>query len=141
MTWNPELLPKFVKNNAMTIGFRLALAILASIALVSYASIRAFSERAQLVEHTHEVLGETAAIRSDLKDAESGVAGYAIARNESFLDSYHAANASIPARIAHLANLIADNPRQQRRLASLQLLVAKKREEENSAMTMLESAD
>ena len=99
MRWKPDSLLNFVKNNAMTIGFGLALAILASIAFVSYASIRAFSHRAQLVEHTHEVLSETAAIRSDLKDAESGVAGYVITRNESFLNSYHAAIASIPAAI------------------------------------------
>ena len=68
-----------VPNRHMpVIGFCVALAILAGMSGVSYLSLEGFVERARWVEHTQEVLRETEAVLSDLKDVETGVRSYLI---------------------------------------------------------------
>jgi PAS domain S-box-containing protein len=119
----------FLQRHAINVGFALALVILAGIAAFSYTSIKDFNERAQLVEHTQEVLRESEGVLSDLKDVETGMRGFIISGQNSFLDIYREARAGIPARMARLAQLTADNPGQQRRLAALQTLVENRLDE------------
>jgi PAS domain S-box-containing protein len=114
--------------HAVNIGFGLALAILTGIAAISYSSIKSFNERAQWVAHTQEVLREPEGVLSDLKDVETGLRGYIISGQDSFLDVYRDALSSIPARMTRLAQLTADNPQQQR-IAGVQTLFAKRLDE------------
>src|SRR5258706_3452742 len=115
-----------VNRNMPVIGFCVALAILAGISTVSYRSLQEFVEKASWVEHTQNVLRETEAILSDLKDVESGVRGYLISRQESFLVPYADGVASIPVHMRRLKELIVDNDAQQKRIQQLEQLTDKR---------------
>ncbi len=108
------------------IGFCAALAILAGMSAVSYLSVQGFMERAKWVEHTQDVLRETAEVLSDLKDVETGVRGYLISRQETFLVPYTDALASIPAHLGRLKELTVDNDDQQKRIRLLEQLADKR---------------
>jgi len=118
-----ERIGELPRRQVINVGFALALVILAGIALFAYTTIKGYNERAQLVEHTREVLLETDGVLSDLKDVETSLRGYIISGQESFLDVYRVALASIPARMARLTQLTADNPGQQERIAAFGALV------------------
>src|SRR5258708_1106178 len=105
------------------IGFCVALAILAGISALSYFSLQGFVERARWVDHTQNVLRETDAVLSDLKDVETGDRGYLITGQSSFLSPYIDARASIPNRLLRLKELTADNSDQQKRFLALEKLV------------------
>ncbi len=124
-----ECIRELLGRHAVNIGFGLALAILTGIAAISYSSIKSFNERAQWVAHTQEVLRESEGVLSDLKDVETGLRGYIISGQDSFLDVYRDALGSIPARMTRLAQLTADNPQQQQRIAGVQTLVANRLDE------------
>ncbi len=122
-------------RHVINVGFALALVILAGISLFSYTSIKGYNERAQLVEHTREVLLETDGVLSDLKDVETSLRGYIISGQESFLDLYRVALAGIPGRMARLAQLTVDDPGQQQRVAAFHALVDDRIDE---AVTLLQ---
>ena len=105
------------------IGFCAALAILAGMSAVSYLSVQGFAERAGWVEHTQTVLRETEAVLSDLKDVETGVRGYLISGQKSFLSPYFETLASIPTHLYRLKQLTADNDEQQKQIRNLEKLV------------------
>jgi PAS domain S-box-containing protein len=108
------------------IGFCAALAILAGMSAVSYLSLQGFMERAKWVEHTQNVLRDTEAVLSDLKDVETGVRGYLISHQETFLVPYTDALASIPAHLRRLKELTVDNDDQQKRIRLLEQLADKR---------------
>ena len=134
MLWTTRHVGELPGRHVINVGFALALVILAGIALFSYTTIKGYNERAQLVAHTREVLVEIDGVLSDLKDVETSLRGYVISRQESFLDLYRVALASIPGRMARLAQLTADDPGQQQRIAALRALVDKRTDE---AVTLL----
>lgn len=103
-------------------GSLVALVTLVVIAAMSYRSISSFRDRAQWVEHTHEVLRTTEMIFSDLKDAETAVRGFVITGDEAYMQPYVDAAASVPARLQLLARLTADNESQRARTVELAAL-------------------
>ncbi len=107
-------------------GPLVALATLIGIAVLSYRSIDSFQDRAQWVEHTRRVLNTIELIFSDLKDAETAVRGYIITGDESYLQPYADASASIPPRLDLLLGLTADNPSQNARSRELAELATKR---------------
>src|SRR3954452_14588220 len=58
-------------------------------------------------------------VRSAIGEAETAQRGYIITRQEVFLEASHEAMNQVDRRLRHLLLLTADNPVQQRRLASL----------------------
>jgi PAS domain S-box-containing protein len=104
-------------------GFCGALAILAAMSTWSYLSLRGFVERANWVEHSQQVLRETEAVLSDLKDVEAGVRGYLMSDKESFLVPYVDGLARIPVHLSRLREITVDNADQQKRVLDLERLV------------------
>jgi len=73
------------------------------------------------VIHTHEVIEDNQALFSHVQDAETGVRGYLLTRNRSYLAPYLAAMGEIPPSEARLRAILIDNPAQvanERRLES-----------------------
>jgi signal transduction histidine kinase/DNA-binding response OmpR family regulator/CHASE3 domain sensor protein len=79
--------------------------------------------------HTAEVQAGTEALLSTLKDAETGQRGYLITGREDYLGPFLDAKHALPAEFSSLAALIAEDPAQRARLATLKALVAEKMEE------------
>jgi methyl-accepting chemotaxis protein len=101
-------------------GFGLAALTLLLIAGVSYRNASFLIETEDWVAHTHQVRTELADLLSQLKDAETGQRGYLLTGDENYLEPYKSALSSIQSTLADVRRLTADNPIQQRRLASLQ---------------------
>ena len=106
------------------IGFGIAVAIIVAVGAAALRSTEATVDSARGVAHALEVRAELEAGFADLIEAETGVRGYVITGDTSYLAPYHSARTSLSSRLAGLRAQTADNPAQQRRLDSLEALVA-----------------
>jgi methyl-accepting chemotaxis protein len=82
-----------------------------------------------LVENAHEVRFRFTDLLADILDCVTSVRGYVISGNETYLQPYNVALATIPTTLQKLRVLTAENPVQQRRLVTLEPLVKKKLEQ------------
>ncbi|MGW6128471.1 HAMP domain-containing methyl-accepting chemotaxis protein [Cellulomonas sp. NPDC055163] len=110
-------------------GYAVALVLMVVIGVVSFTNTQKLVENSDWVAHTHEVLNETDAILSSLKDAETGQRGYLITGVDGYLAPYTAAQTSVTEHIDAVRGLTSDNAEQQGRLDDLEPLVAAKFEE------------
>jgi methyl-accepting chemotaxis protein len=101
-------------------GFGLAVALLLIVGVVAYRSNDALVENNHRVIHTHQVLEQVAHALSFMKDAETGQRGFLLTGNETYLEPYRGALASIERTMTDLRELTADNPHQQARLVEAQ---------------------
>ena len=106
------------------IGFGIAVAIIVAVGAAALRSTEATVDSARWVAHTLEVRAELEAGFAELIEAETGVRGYVITGDTSYLAPYHSARTNLSSRLAGLRAQTADNPAQQRRLDSLEALVA-----------------
>ncbi len=83
---------------------------------VSVYSINTIVDTNERVDHTHEVLGDAAAIVGSAVDMETGMRGYLLAGKEGFLDPYRGGEKATYERIAALQKTVDDNPKQVARL-------------------------
>jgi PAS domain S-box-containing protein len=103
----------------LVLAFLATLLLLAANGYVSRQAVRVVTGNDRLLAHTQEVLTALEALQSTVTDAETGQRGYVLTGKESYLGPYQEARASIPARLARLRSLTADNPVQQGRLPLL----------------------
>ncbi|HBY78886.1 MAG TPA: histidine kinase, partial [Cyanobacteria bacterium UBA11148] len=75
------------------------------------------------VQHTQQVRLETQRLLKNLLDAETEVRGYALIRDQEFLNRYESAIAEIPTSIQELSQLVTDNPLQSQRIQQIRALV------------------
>ncbi len=108
----------------ITAGFAVALTILLVMGAVSYRSIRILIEESGSVAHTYHVLDKLDEVLSDLRDAETGQRGYIITGDQSYLKPYQSALTEVPQHLHDVRKLTGDNPSQQRRLDTLEPLIA-----------------
>ncbi len=105
------------------LGFGVAVACLAVIAVVAYLSVVRLKENAAWVEHTHDVLSGLELLLAAATDSETAERGYVITGDEGYLEPYRQGGAVVDRQIRQLRNLIADNRTQQQRLDALVALV------------------
>ncbi|MDT7723683.1 MAG: hypothetical protein QOI21_259 [Actinomycetota bacterium] len=89
----------------------LALIVSAAFAVLLFAiaDLRTAEQHAQ---HPEEVLVAANRLERIVVDAETGMRGFAITGQGSFLDPWHAAQTALPQQSATLEQLVADNPEQ-----------------------------
>jgi signal transduction histidine kinase len=85
-------------------------------------------EKTKWVNHTNEVIKNLEGLNSSIKDAETGVRGYVITKDSSFLLPYKIATPLVDSFFTKVNGAIIDNTVQQENLASLGLLIKKKYE-------------
>ena len=107
-------------------GFAVSFVLLLGIGAVAYRSIDALTKTSYSVTHTHIVLEHVAGLIGQLKDAETGQRGFVITGDESYLEPYQTANASLPKVLKDLRELTVDNASQQKRIDAAEALVAAK---------------
>jgi CHASE3 domain sensor protein len=111
----------------ISVGFFLALALLAVISILAYRTTRALIENNRWVVHTHEVLTTLEAALSQLiKDTETGQRGYLLSGEERYLKPYREGVNNVHNSVQKLQRSTADNPRQQQQLSTLEPLIARK---------------
>lgn len=111
----------FKKNIRFTyISFLVLIVLSSTISLLTYQRAKK-SER--WVQHTHLVIQKLQYLLSEMKDAETGVRGFAITRLQTSLMPYMDAEVNSRKAFQEIKTLTQDNPQQQESLASLSSLI------------------
>ncbi len=98
-------------------------------------------KQAATIVHTNLVLTQVQSLLSDLKDAETGFRGYLVIKDRRFLDPFYGGENMINTGITNLRNLTKDNPAQQRRIDTLEGLIAKNLEIIKTGMQLFQNSD
>jgi CheY-like chemotaxis protein/signal transduction histidine kinase len=72
------------------------------------------------VEHSERVIGNANQVGKEMVDMETGLRGYMLAGDESFLQPYIVSKPKVAANLAGLMKLVEDNPTQVDRLRTIQ---------------------
>jgi signal transduction histidine kinase/ActR/RegA family two-component response regulator len=91
---------------------------------VGYQNASRLAQQNRWVDHSYQVLMELEGLLSTLKDAETGQRGYLLTLDERYLEPHTAAVRRMPAALARLRRLTADNPKQQERTAAFEKTAA-----------------
>jgi PAS domain S-box-containing protein len=102
-----------------TAGFACVLALLIAVAANANRSTKDLIEAAGWVKHTHETIGKLHELRSNLDESQSGLRGYVITGDDTFLPLYHQAIPEAQKNLATLRQWTVDNAVQQVRLSEL----------------------
>jgi PAS domain S-box-containing protein len=101
------------------VGFVAALAVVAGVSAVSWFAASDLTRTTQWVDHTNDVLRSVDQTLADLVDVETGARGYAITGSGPFLTPFELGMQRVPADIAQLERLVADDPIQRVRVMQL----------------------
>lgn len=97
--------------------------LLLAAALLTLRVARQADQADALVVHTMEVQQRLMQLEAQLASAESGQRGYLITGEERFMRPFHEAVTAVPALVAKLQELVADNPSQQARVQAVAPLI------------------
>ncbi|HEV8486426.1 MAG TPA: PAS domain S-box protein [Blastocatellia bacterium] len=119
---------KWSVEKKVVTGVGIALVVLLVNALISYHATRTLIDEERWVANSHMVLAELEATLYAVTDAEAGVRGFIITKDESYLEPYQAAVNQIPQHLERLRQLTADNANQQARIPVLEGKIAARME-------------
>src|SRR5256885_11077496 len=106
------------------IGFILAVLLTGLIGFLSWRSTRLAAQEADLVAHTHAVMGTLDVTVEHAIELETSARGFALTGQDLLLTHYEAARGTINQDFGTLRHLTTDNPNQQRRLELIQPQIA-----------------
>jgi PAS domain S-box-containing protein len=129
-----EVRPACERDNGMkrsigktiVVGFGMAFSVLLAVGLLQYETTKQLVEASQWVAHTDAVLAGIQTVLADVKGAESWMRGYAATGDDKFLAPCRAAINDTPNHLRRLRQITLDNPRQQRRLDTMETLFARR---------------
>jgi methyl-accepting chemotaxis protein len=114
---------RFSIGAKLAAGFAFGFAILVVVGATAYLNTSKLMEARQWVSHTHEVLQSSAQMQADVADEILSARGFLLFGDNDSVAGYQAATGATTADINHLAELTADNPQQQARIAVLRPLL------------------
>src|SRR5437867_907933 len=106
------------------IGFILAVLLTGLIGFLSWRSTRLAAQEADLLAHTHAVMGTLDVTVEHAIELETSARGFALTGQDLLLTHYEAARGTINQDFGTLRHLTTDNPNQQRRLEVLEPQIA-----------------
>jgi PAS domain S-box-containing protein len=101
-----------------TVAIPVTLLVLLAVTLL--VEILTLTSSLKWVDHAEQVISNSRQLMRYMVDMETGVRGYHLTGDKSFLDPYDAAKARVPEQQALLLKLTAENPDQQIRFKELQ---------------------
>ncbi|MEI8607644.1 CHASE3 domain-containing protein [Enterovibrio sp. Hal110] len=96
----------------ITLGNTVSLVFLVTLSVLSVRSIQHLNETDDWVDHTHRVIHNALNIEKAAVDMETGMRGYLLAGNESFLAPYNDGKVRFDSLIKALKVSVSDNPPQ-----------------------------
>jgi PAS domain S-box-containing protein len=117
---------RFSLERKVQISFAVGIVCLCAIGYFSYASIIQSQHDMGWVSHTDEVIASLNKTLAITTDAETGIRGFVITGDESYLEPYHQARLQLDAQLNKVRKLTADNPQQQSRLDAFDFLLTKR---------------
>ena len=103
--------------------FFISLSILGSLSIIFYERYSEYTQYADAVEETYEVITELNRLATFLKDAETGQRGFLLTRDSAFLEPYLSGIENVKTTFLKIRQMTADNLSQQERLTELNLLI------------------
>ena len=100
-------------------GYGIAFFLLLFGYFVTFYANRQLLNQSAKVEHSYKVIFNLELMLSKLKDAETGIRGYIITKNEDFLSHYYGSTVTADSLYQMINQLTADNQEQQERLIGL----------------------
>ncbi len=110
---------KVKPDSRIIIGYSTSLFLLLVVYVVTLVANNKLKEKTKLVEHTYQVKFDLEYLMSKIKDAETGVRGFAITKNNDFLEPYINSKESVDSIYTLLWNATSDNPLQRIHLTEL----------------------
>jgi methyl-accepting chemotaxis protein len=107
-------------------GYGLALLVVGGVGIVAYRGITDLVDSLDLVTRTHRVKEALSQVHFTLVEAETGQRGFVITGAERYLEPYTQAITVLDRYVQEVRELTVDNRNQQKRLASLEPLVAQR---------------
>lgn len=118
-----RIFDKVKADKRIIIGYSASLFLLLITYLVTLLANKELKDRSNRLEHTYNVLFNLEYLLSIIKDAETGVRGYALTRDINFLDPYMHSQEKADSLQQHLLILTKDNPVQVTRLNELKVVM------------------
>ena len=118
-----ELQNNRITSKIFTIAFVVAIFILFFISSLSYRQTVALRETEQLIVHTYTVQIALEQLFSLTKDAETGMRGYIITQDSTFLEPYLNSKQKIDSIYNNLVIITKDNSAQQKNLAKIKPII------------------
>ena len=101
------------------VGVVTALLFFLSSGAISFVNVQVLKNNNQKILHSHDVMGALNDLLSTIQDAETGQRGFLLTNNERYLEPYNNALGRAGPDLGRLAELTADNARQQTNIAEL----------------------
>lgn len=105
------------------VGISIPLVLTVILGAVSLTSLTSISNTAERVDHTHTVLAKADSIVSAAVDMETGMRGFLLAGQNSFLNPYNTGEDAAYTRIEELKKSVSDNPQQVIRLRKVETVL------------------
>jgi len=93
--------------------------MLVSLAVILVGEILLLNTSLHWVDHSDQVIANARQLMRNIIEMDTGLRGYHLTYDQTFLQSYDEARSKIPEQFDFLQQLTADNPSQQQRLAEL----------------------
>jgi methyl-accepting chemotaxis protein len=106
----------------LTIAFAAICGVICIGSATIYRSLLTIEKTSGWTVHTYEVLEQLTLIKEGMINAETGVRGYLISADKSFLAPYESGRKIYADAVASVANLTSDNAQQQARIAKVKEL-------------------
>jgi signal transduction histidine kinase len=121
-----KVFEKVKPDSRIIIGYSTSLFLLLIVYIVTLFANRQLKDRTALVEHTYKTIYDLEVLLSTVKDAETGVRGFALTRDPDFLLPYNNSAVAVDSIHRILVQLTKDNPIQQLRLQELKIVLDKR---------------
>ena len=121
---------KFILGKKTTLFYILSVFILTTVLFVFYVNGQKESASSARMMHAQKIIGKSQDILLDALNVETGFRGFLLSKDESFLEPFHASQATFYNNIDTLIMLTKDNPNYQNEVATL-----KKASQERIAFT------
>jgi PAS domain S-box-containing protein len=136
MPYQPPVPPRSTIRRKIILGFGLVFIMLGVIGLISYRSTQNFIQTADVVAHTREVMEIEERTQRHLMEMESGLRGFIVTGDESYLRNYEDAQSQIIENFNWLKTFTADTPQQTLKLDRLLTLIQRDFAEQQNQIEM-----
>lgn len=113
-------------DRTLRLGYGFSVLILLLVSLTSYLTLRSLLNSSRMVEHSNQVVQKLEQLLSEMKDAETGQRGYLLSGKSSYLEPYNGAYRHALLLTGELSRLTADNIRQQKNIANIEVVLRKR---------------
>jgi PAS domain S-box-containing protein len=117
---------KFLLKRKVQLAFAAAIVILLAAGMLTYHSMTVSDNSNKWVRHTRDVLQNIAEVSFAIVSVESNIRGFGLTHDESYIATSDTNIASVKQHLAALHMMTVDNPIEQRRLETLDRLIAQK---------------